>query len=346
MGFGVLQGGVGGVGSIGGVGGIGRVGGGYGGRLSGGGYGGAAGGAGYEGGSTGEGYGSLLLGAADLTRANAEYQALIQQAKLTRQEAIRSSFLTRRAAIEEYEYERGHWPDPEKIRQAELSRERYRARNGPPLTDVCSGHALNVLLRDLIDLQGRGTLGANVPLAKDTLKSINLTAGDIRGDVGLLTDKGPLQWPLPLQGEGFKEAREDLERRLKEAVDAASIGHKTPDPGILNDLNADWKKLSDALDASASKFSPGEYIEARRYLKLVDNTVTALRGRNASSYFNGSWTAKGRNVSELVSFMADKGLWFAAAKPGDERAYQALYRAMAAFDASIPDTNDAGGHDK
>ena len=141
---------------------------------------------------------------------------------------------------------------------------------------------------------------------------------------------------------GVQGGAQGRERRLKDAINAVSVGHNTPDPGTLNDPNANWKKLSDTLDASVRKFSPGEYIAARCYLKLLGNTVTALKGGNASLYFNDYWTAKGRNVSELVPFLANKELWFAAAKPGDEPAYLALCLAMATFDASIPDLNDAG----
>ena len=57
---------------------------------------------------------------------------------------------------------------------------------------MCSGRSFNLLLRDLIELQSRGALGANMPLGKDTRKSLDRTAGDTRGDVGLLTDKGSL----------------------------------------------------------------------------------------------------------------------------------------------------------
>ena len=35
-------------------------------------------------------------------------------------------------------------------------------------------------------------------------------------------------------------------------------------------------------------------------------------------------------MAEMVKFIADKGLWFAPATPGDEPAYLALYHALAA----------------
>src|SRR5579871_3014905 len=112
-----------------------------------------------------EGY---LSGAASLTNANAQYQVTINQAKLLRQEAIRSAFQTRRAAIEQAEYERAHMPDPEKIRQEQLARELDRARVSPPLTEIWSGKSLNTLLRNAIAQQVQGGRSPSVPLHEDT----------------------------------------------------------------------------------------------------------------------------------------------------------------------------------
>jgi hypothetical protein len=280
-----------------------------------------------------------------VTAANAEYQLTIQQAKIARQEAIRSAIQTRHAAIEQAEYERAHMPDPEKIRQKQQARDLDRARSSPPLTEIWSGQSLNLLLGKLIAQQGQGVRGADVPLNENMLKCIQLTAGDTRGEVGLLKDKGRLQWPQPLQREMFKEARASLERRLKDAVRTVSVGNQL-NANTLDDLHADCKKLNDTLDAHTSTLSPGEHIEAKRYLKLVGNAVTALKDRNVSKYFDGTWTAKSKDVSELVKFMDDEGLWFAPALPGDESAYLALYRALSAFDTGMPRMADAGGEDE
>jgi hypothetical protein len=106
--------------------------------------------------------GPYLQGAAAVTLANAEYQLGIQQAKLVRQEATRSALQTRRASIEQAEYERTHMPDPERIRQQQLARELDRARVSPPLTETWSGHSLNVLLYNLIVQQGQGMQGPNM----------------------------------------------------------------------------------------------------------------------------------------------------------------------------------------
>jgi hypothetical protein len=287
-------------------------------------------------------YEGYLSGVASVTNANAQYQVTIQQARLLREEATRSAFQTRRAAIEQAEYERAHMPDPEKIRQEQLARELDRARVSPPLTEVWSGKSLNTLLRNAITMQSQGARGPTVALNEDTLKSINPTSGDTRGNIGLLKDNGNLQWPSPLMGEIFKEAREDLTRRLKQAVQTVTAGNKSPDQSTLADIQADLKRLNELVDASVSSLSLDQYTEARRYLRQLDNALTALRDRNVSNYFSDNWRLRGRTVAELVKFMADKGLWFAPATPGEEPAYLALYHAMAAFDAGLPRTAGTG----
>jgi hypothetical protein len=312
---------------------------GYGSLLNGGygGYGGAGGYGGYGGYATQwmlnpyEGY---LRGTADVTNANAKYQLTIQQAKLERQQAVQEAIKTRRAWLEEAEYERAHMPDPEKIRQRALERELDRARVSPPLTEIWSGRSLNALLRNAIAQQGQGSRGPNVPLSEDTLKAINPTAGDTNGNVGLLKDNGKLQWPQPLLNEAFKEPREDLSRHLRQAFNSVQ-GNNSPDESTLSDLQVDLKKLQAALDANISALSPDQYVEARRYVRLLGNTITALKDRNVVNIINGAWALKGKNVAELVQYMRDKGLWFAPATPGDESAYTALYHALAAFDAGM-----------
>jgi hypothetical protein len=281
-------------------------------------------------------YEGYLSGAASLTNANAQYQVTIQQAKLMRQEAVLSTFQTRRAAIEQAEYERAHMADPEKIRQEQLARELDRARVSPPLTEVWSGRSLNTLLRNAISQQSQGVRGPSIPVSEDVLKSVNPTAGDTRGNVGLLKDNGNLQWPQALQGEACKKAREDINRRMKQAVQTVTAGNKSPDESTLADMQADLKRLNEAVDGSVNVLSPDQYIEAKRYLSQVGNAVTALRDRNVSNYFNDNWRIRGKSVAEVVKFMADKGLWFAPATPGDEPAYLALYHALAAFDAGMP----------
>jgi hypothetical protein len=221
---------------------------------------------------------------------------------------------------------------------AQLQRELDRARVSPPLTEIWSGQSLNALLRNAISMQGQAK-GQNVPLSEDTLKAINLTVGDTRGNVGLLKDlkdNSNLRWPQPLMNDKFKEAREKMDRHMKMAARTVNSGGGAPAEEIINDLDEDWKKLNDTLEASVSVMSPDQYTDAKRYLKLLDNTLIALKDSKLSNYFNGAWSAKGKSVAKLVKHMSEQGLWFAPATPNDEAAYVALYHAMARYDRSLP----------
>jgi hypothetical protein len=280
-------------------------------------------------------YEGYLQGAADLTRADAQYWQTIQQAKLTRQETIRSSLETRRAMIEEAEWERAHMPDPEKIRQEAIQRELTRARVSPPLNDVWSARALNALLRHLITQQGDGVRGPKVPLNEDVVNHVNLQVGDSTGNVGLLKKNGDLEWPESLLGGAFKEGRERINALIHTAHRSVASG-KNPDAATLSDLQDQYRKMRETLDNNVSDLKPDEYIEAKNYLRQIANTITALKDPNVSKQFNDDWKPKANSVHELVKHMREKGLLFApAVTDQDQAAYVALYHALAAFDAGI-----------
>jgi hypothetical protein len=299
---------------------------------------GAASGAGYSYGSYTQWmmnpYQGYLEGAGDLTRTNAQYWQTIQQARMTRQEAIRSSLDTRRAMIEEAEWERAHMPDPEKIRQQALQRELNRARVSPPLNDVWSARALNALLRHLITLQGNGVRGPDVPLNEDIVNHLNVKAGDSTGNVGLLKNNGDLEWPESLLGRAFKDGRERINSQICTAYKSVASGNN-PDAATLNDLLAQVRKMRAKLKDNVGDLKPDEYIEARRYVDELGQTLSALQDPNIGKQFNGDWRPKVRDVAQLVKHMREKGLMFAPATEKDQAAYVALYHALAAFDASL-----------
>lgn len=279
-------------------------------------------------------YQGYLQGTADVTRANAEYYQTIAQARLLRQEAIRSSIQTRRAMIEEAEWERQHMPDPEKIRQQNLERELNRARSTPPLQDIWDATALNALLRYLIAQQGQGMKGPNLALGEETTEHINLTVGGTRANVGLLRNNAELQWPLPLQRELFKDPRDKINALMRDAYRSASTGNK-PDSSTISDLRHSYNKLKTTVSSNIDLLTPDEYIEANRYLSDLDRALVALKSTNALRFLDGSWKSKVHNVAELVKFMSENGLWFASATPKDTAAYVSLYNSLASFDRGM-----------
>jgi hypothetical protein len=281
-------------------------------------------------------YNGYLRGAADVTTANANYQMIVQKARLEREQANQKHLETRHKIIEEAEWERGRAPSPEKVREADIEAQLNRARRDPPLTEVWSARSLNSLLSHLAAEQGKGGKGPNVPLDEETLKSINLTPADSRANAGLLKDDGKLQWPRPLQGDEFTERRTRLSRLMEEAVQKVKFNPNAPVPGgLVRDMQNDLAAMNTRLSGSVGELSPSQYIEARRYLNQVGEAVAALSDPKAGAYFNQSWVSKARNVAELVNYLSRSGMRFAPATPGDEPAYTALYRALADFDAGL-----------
>ncbi len=238
-------------------------------------------------------YQGYLNGAASLTTANAQYQQTIQQAKLTREEARRSALQTRRATLEEREYERSLLPDPEQIRQKQMMKSLERSRNNPPSTDIWSATALNDLLRAIQTAQTRGTSGSDVPLSPEVLKHINTTTGKSYGGVGLLRDGGKLTWPSVLRQSMFDAPRKRMDELLPQAVKQARAGAVNAD--TLNDINATLKDLQRIIDAGAAEeLTPTQYIAAARYLRELKESARVLQQDDVAKYFQPEWTPRAR----------------------------------------------------
>jgi hypothetical protein len=251
---------------------------------------------------------------------------------------------TRRKIIQEAEYERSEWLkryDPNEVLKRDQTWDLDRARHDPPLSEILSGKALNTLLNHLAKQQGLGQRGSNVPLPEDLLKGINLTGQDTRANAGLLKNDGRLQWPLSLEGSEFADSREHINSLLRDAVSQAKNNNPIL-PGKLKDLRVELGRMNDALLRYISGMSLSQYIEARRYLNLLDDALKALEDPKVSNYFTEKWVVKNKNAAELVNFMAQSGLQFAPAVPGDVDSYRALYRALQVLDAGMPAVASSG----
>jgi hypothetical protein len=166
-----------------------------------------------------------------------------------------------------------------------------------------------------------------VELDPETLKQINVTTGS-GTNAGLLKNDGRLNWPIALTGSEFDEDRKNVERNLQTAVSEAEK-HGKVDPGRLKNLTADVDKMTEDLGKQIGEMTGSQYIDAKNYLKLLNDALRALQQPDGSNYFNGKYAAKGKTVEELVNKMS--GLKFAPATPGDERAYRDLYEKLVTY---------------
>jgi hypothetical protein len=264
-------------------------------------------------GSFGDPYGGYLSGAAQVINAQGGYLKDVQQAYLMKEQASQAKIQTKRAAFDEWMYERANTPTLEEQRENERLQNVLRSRNVPPATEIWSGKALNDILQDL-QQRGPGAMaGPPIYLNQELLKEVNVTVGTTTAGLGVLKNDGKLEWPLALT------------QAQKGAVN----------PKTLNDLIAAVNKLSAQLKDNAANIEPNQYIRSKRYLNDLNGSLVTLQDPNATKYFSKQYVAQGNTVAELVQFMTAQGLKFAPATPGDEAAYNMLQRALADYDAAV-----------
>jgi hypothetical protein len=273
-----------------------------------------------------------LQGAADLTVANAQYQLTTQQARIVREQANREAILTRRATMEQQQYEREGWLqriDPETARQKDLERALRRSMNDPPLVEIWSGDALNAIFKDLKNAQSAGARAPPVFLDPEVLARVNLTTGVTTAGAGMLRDLTKFNWPLILRRAPYSEERQKVEGLTRAAVDQASSGNIDAD--LLDKLHDAVAAMEERFKGTAREITPTQYIQGMRYLRELRGSLRVLQDPNASNYLSGKWRAQGATVADLVHNMSSQGLQFAPAASGDEPSYTALHRALVTY---------------
>jgi len=245
----------------------------------------------------------------------------------------------RRRAFDEYLYERLNAPTHEDLREFTQHESLRRSLNEPPRTEVWSGGSLNTLLADIQKLQGVDKDNVpEIPLDEDLVKRMNVTAsGGNGGSMAFLKDGGRLNWPLGVRilgpGEETRELRSQINTLLPDAVAQAANGKV--DPGLLQELSRDVNRLQRLLVARANDMPEDTYIDARRFLNNLDDSVRLLRRPDAGDYINGRYAAKGSTIQKLVKYMTEHGLEFGPGVPGEEAAYKMVQQALVRYDSAL-----------
>jgi hypothetical protein len=278
-------------------------------------------------------YGGYLSGAANVINAQGGYLKDTQQAYLMAEQVKQAKLQTKRAAFDEWMYEKANTPTLEEQREQERIANLQRSMNNPPPTEIWSGKALNDLLQNLQIMGPAAASGPIVYINQELLKQINVTNGATTAGAGVLKNGGALQWPLAIAGDDrYADTRKQVQDLSAQAVKQAESG--AVNPKTLNDLIAAVNKLSAELKDNAANTEPNQYIRAKRYLNDLNASLNTLQQPNASNYFSKQWTAQGNTVSELVAYMTSQGLKFAPAAPGEEAAYNMLQRMLADYQRS------------
>ncbi len=275
--------------------------------------------------------GATLMGLASLTSASGEYWNQIEQARLTREQSYQASMDTRRKQIEfELWYETVR-PTATKMLAKEKETDIDWARNHAQNSEIWSGRTLNILLKSIL-ASSSPARGPNIALDQATLKGLNLTDGTRRGSLALAKDDGRIDWPEALQDAVYDESRDRFSKNFNKAIGTAQQGEQPP-IALIRDLRADLKTMNEKLDDQVRDLSPSRWIEGRRQLNKLKDTINGLSNARMCKSCNDSWKKEVRTVAELIAYCMKNGLEFGpASAPGDSACYSAAYYALRSYE--------------
>jgi hypothetical protein len=287
-------------------------------------------------GAYGTGYGEsdfsgLMRGSADVLTSQGKWMVSLQQASLTKEQDWQAKIQTNRKAFDQYLYERAHTPTFEEERQRVAQDDLKRSSNDPPVSEIWTGQALNIVLKDLLQRQQENGDAPAISLDPDLLRHINLTTS--RGNPALLKNEGRLSWPPSLLDDTYKTERALLNSLAPEAIHQAINGRV--DTGTLKAMSSAVQRLRRQLNDNVKELTASQYIDANRFLVNLEDGFKVLGRTDAGAHFTGTYSAPVRTVAELVKHMATQGLHFAPAVAGDGASYVALHRALLAYGAGL-----------
>jgi hypothetical protein len=281
-------------------------------------------------------YGGYLHGTADIIRSQGDYMKSLQEADLTKQHVRDAKLETRRKFVEQWLWERANLPTWQDERERVQREELRRSRNDPPPTEIWSGGALNILLDDAKKITSIGQESGSPPLDPELLSKINVTTGKRDANIGLIRS-GKLTWPLFLRRRAFKNDREYLDQLVVRALEEAAQNKMDADaiPEMMEVINRLEKELKGLVRAQKDDdvWTPTLFIDAKGFLNQLRDSVKVLMQPDVAQYLGGRYRAKGKDVAELVKYMGENGLHFAAATPGSEAAYSALHHLLSLYDS-------------
>jgi hypothetical protein len=276
--------------------------------------------------------GGALTGAADVISATGQTLVSQQQAYLMKEQVSQARIDTRRKRFDENLYEREVGPTAEDERERARIESLRRSRNDPPVTEIWSGKALNDLLLAIRQQKAQGIKNPDVPLEEGVLKHLNVTSGaDGGGSLGVMRNEGQLQWPLTLRSSAYAGTTKRIDDLAAQAYKQASYGSVSAD--TIQGMSGAIDTLETQLKRHVAEVAPGDYMQAKRYLRDLEGALRVLSDPNVSKVVTRKLGTQGNTVNGLVTQMSRDGLRFAPATRGDEAAYVAVHNAMVAYTA-------------
>lgn len=272
------------------------------------------------------GAGGYLAGSADVMNAYGNVINQQEQARILREQANQAKLDTRKKSFDQMMYEKNNTPSYTE----ELSKEKAmlltRLMNHPIKSEIVNGTTLNAMLPLIQDLSNRGTQGPPVPISQSMVNQLNI-AGSTGGSVGMLRASSIVEWPIGLRGPEQKK----LDKLIPQACDGVING--TLEPKTMKSIYTEMSTMRERIKVEYQKdvMDVTTYSRAVEFYNSLDKSIRALERPDAKKQLTGAYSPRARNVQELVDFMTDNGVQFAASTPGNENAYQVTHDAFVRY---------------
>ncbi|MBX9626926.1 MAG: hypothetical protein K2X82_24205 [Gemmataceae bacterium] len=214
------------------------------------------------------------------------------------------------------------------------------ALTAPDPAALASGEALNHVLVATVAAEPKAPKVESVYVSPLVLSKVRF-AGASADAVNLVRQAGRVAYPAAFESGALAEYRPALDRDLA-AVATPVLSGKAPDPAKVAALEADAAKARQALEPAVLDMGFEDAIAARRFLNRVEATAKALRAPGAAGLVDPRWAAEGVSTADLIKHMTRNKLLFGPAGPGDEDAYLALHRGLAAYLFGLTDAQKGG----
>ncbi len=196
---------------------------------------------------------------------------------------------------------------------------------------VFSGELLNELAARIAARKAPISAEPEPALAVATLAAINIArvgGADGPGGTLLLLRADKIAWPDLLKEVPEKEGVKRFQALARQAVKEAGKG-KVADE-TRKALAAVHKAMLAHVEAHVEDVSPGQFIEARRFLNIVKASLPVLADPKAGELLAlaEDVNTKPRSAAELARLFREKKLRFAPCLPDGMKHYRVLYDAL------------------
>jgi hypothetical protein len=272
------------------------------------------------------GPGSVQAGQAQILDSIGNLAINQEKSRLEAEKVARSKLETRKATLNEMLYEKAMTPTYGEERAIDENRKVERMLTTPTSMEICEGKTLNQFLPLLEQMTSRGVMGPPIPLDPYALSKINVKTGGNGPNLSLLV-QNPISWPLGLRGP----IQQKLAAVIKTALAQATKDEL--DPIVYREVQMLTTQLQDDFTRrfQTDQVNAGDYLVATPFLEQLQQNVVALGQPGVNRILDGSYSARGSNVPELVAYMTGNGLTFAPCAPGNQAAYQGLHNAFVSY---------------